>query len=467
MEAGDAVTEANLAVDDAESALLVQSPPGAKAFEPRLGPLATVDPRRIALLGRMDRVVVALADFLVLGLAAGTNISHPWLAVTFVSVCFIALAGARRSRLYLSVLDESPSVATRVLVAAVICVPLAVLVDDAEGLIWQTLASLLVVLIGRTLCYAGMRSWRTRGHFRRPTLLLGAPPATDPIARLLEDHPEFGLDVVGIHPRLPDGSQNGQRLANQVVIASGGGKENELIRALRRSVAVSTDVYVVPQPAALVPASKSRDMEVIRGIPLVRLPTYPMYRASWQLKRLFDIVVSVVALVLLSPLLAVVALGVKLSSKGAVLFRQPRVGRSRQLFAMYKFRTFPVDHVDDKFSRQHDECPLRFGRFLRRSSIDELPQLLNVLRGDMSLVGPRPERPHFANPLSESVFDYENRHRVPSGITGAAQVNGLWGDTSIEERILLDNRYIDDWSLWGDVLILLRTVPAVVRKGRS
>jgi lipopolysaccharide/colanic/teichoic acid biosynthesis glycosyltransferase len=187
---------------------------------------------------------------------------------------------------------------------------------------------------------------------------------------------------------------------------------------------------------------------------------------TWRLKRLFDVVVAGLALLLLSPVLLIAALGVKLTSRGPIIFRQSRVGLDGAEFTMYKFRTYPVDHVDDKFSREHDECPLPFGRLLRRTSIDELPQLFNVLKGDMSLVGPRPERPHFAEPLAQQVPNYDDRHRLPGGITGAAQVRGLWGNSSIEERIRLDNAYIDQWSFWGDVSILLRTPVAMVRKGR-
>ena len=195
-------------------------------------------------------------------------------------------------------------------------------------------------------------------------------------------------------------------------------------------------------------------------------PAFATNRWTWRLKRLFDVVVSGLALLLLSPVLVVAAIGVKLTSKGPIVFRQARVGRGGTTFTMYKFRTYPVDHVDDKFSREHDECPLPFGRLLRRTSIDELPQLFNVLKGDMSIVGPRPERPHFVEPLAESVPGYEERHRIPGGITGAAQVQGLWGNSSIEDRIRLDNHYIDGWSFWGDMAIMLRTPIAMVRKGR-
>jgi lipopolysaccharide/colanic/teichoic acid biosynthesis glycosyltransferase len=198
----------------------------------------------------------------------------------------------------------------------------------------------------------------------------------------------------------------------------------------------------------------------------VRETTLPTDRRSWRVKRAFDILVSGVCLALLSPVLLVAAIGVRLTSRGPIIFRQPRVGVGGHVFTMYKFRTYPVDHVDDKFSREHDECPLVWGRFLRRTSIDELPQLLNVLKGDMSLVGPRPERPHFAGPLSDEVPEYQQRHRVPGGITGAAQVQGLWGNSSIEDRVRVDNGYIEEWSFRRDLKILARTPVAMLRKGR-
>jgi lipopolysaccharide/colanic/teichoic acid biosynthesis glycosyltransferase len=133
---------------------------------------------------------------------------------------------------------------------------------------------------------------------------------------------------------------------------------------------------------------------------------------------------------------------------------------------MLKFRTFPVEHVDEVFSLAHNECPLRWGRFLRRTSLDELPQLINVVRGDMSLVGPRPERPQFAKSFTDTVPGYVDRHRVAPGITGLAQVHGLWGNTSIDERIRLDNRYVDSWSIWIDLVVLAKTLPAVCRKSQ-
>jgi lipopolysaccharide/colanic/teichoic acid biosynthesis glycosyltransferase len=177
-------------------------------------------------------------------------------------------------------------------------------------------------------------------------------------------------------------------------------------------------------------------------------------------------VVATLLVVFLLPLMAAAALGVRLSSRGPVFFRQRRVGQHGREFEMLKFRTFPVGHVDSEQALPLEECPLAFGRFLRRTSIDELPQLFNVIKGEMSLVGPRPERPHFAAPLSAEVPGYVDRHRFPVGITGLAQVNGLWGVGNIEERVRFDNDYIDQWSLGLDLKILLRTIPEVFVKAR-
>ena len=199
-------------------------------------------------------------------------------------------------------------------------------------------------------------------------------------------------------------------------------------------------------------------LEVIRDTP---------HAAALVAKRCLDASVALLLILLVLPVLVLTAIAVRATTRGPVLFRQPRVGRGGRPFTMLKFRTFPVDHVDDVHSRPLSECPTRFGRFIRRTSIDELPQLLNVLRGDMSLVGPRPERPHFVEELQDVIPGYRNRHRVLGGITGLAQVEGYWGESDLVKRIALDNAYIDSWSLRSDLGILLRTIPAVARKARG
>ena len=184
------------------------------------------------------------------------------------------------------------------------------------------------------------------------------------------------------------------------------------------------------------------------------------------MKRVIDVVGASVLVLLLLPLMLGAAIAVRLSSSGPIFFRQRRIGQYGREFEMLKFRTFPTDHVDRELALKLDECPLPVGRFLRRTSIDELPQLFNVIKGQMSLVGPRPERPHFAAPLSEEVPGYVDRLRLPVGITGLAQVHGLWGVGNIEERVRYDNHYIDEWSLGLDFKILLKTVPELFVKAR-
>ena len=162
---------------------------------------------------------------------------------------------------------------------------------------------------------------------------------------------------------------------------------------------------------------------------------------------------------ILSPVLLLIALGIKLTSPGPIFFRQRRVGQRGVPFDVLKFRTMLVNDDDDTtWCVTADRRVTRLGRVLRATSVDELPQLLNVVRGDMSLVGPRPERPFFVEAFSKEIPRYGDRHRVPVGMTGLAQVNGLRGDTSIEERLVFDNLYIENWSLWSDIVILLRTV---------
>ncbi|SEC61953.1 sugar transferase [Streptomyces sp. TLI_105] len=183
-------------------------------------------------------------------------------------------------------------------------------------------------------------------------------------------------------------------------------------------------------------------------------------------KRALDIVLAAPALAVALPVLLLCALAVRLSDGPGVLFRQERVGQHGRHFTLLKFRTLrPSDDTESatRWNVAGDRRMSAAGSFLRKTSLDELPQLWNVLRGDMSLVGPRPERPYFVAQFSKVHAGYAARHRMPVGLTGLAQVHGLRGDTSIEDRCRFDNHYIDHWSLWQDVCILLRTAAGLVR----
>jgi exopolysaccharide biosynthesis polyprenyl glycosylphosphotransferase len=233
------------------------------------------------------------------------------------------------------------------------------------------------------------------------------------------------------------------------------GLEDLLINAAATGAAfkVVSDLFgIITQPLAV---------DEIYGIPVFALKASPLERASARaLKRTFDLAVTLPALLVLSPVLLLTALAVKLTSRGPVFYRQERVGRGNRPFWVLKFRTMRADAettTGPVWAAKDDPRRTPIGAFLRRTSLDELPQLFNVLSGEMSLVGPRPERPHFVDQFQRSIPRYLERHRVKAGITGWAQVHGLRGNTPIEERTRYDLWYVENWSLALDVKVLLRT----------
>lgn len=203
-------------------------------------------------------------------------------------------------------------------------------------------------------------------------------------------------------------------------------------------------------------------IDEVEGLPLINIRKIPLDNfLNAFVKRAFDVSCSLLMLVLLSPFLLAVAIGVKLSSPGPIVYKQDRIGRNKKIFTMYKFRSMGVqtDGADlTTWGGRMDERRTKFGEFIRKFSIDELPQLFNVLKGDMSLVGPRPERPFFVEKFKEEIPLYMVKHLVRPGITGWAQVNGWRGDTSIEERIKCDIFYIENWTFLLDIKILFMTV---------
>ena len=204
----------------------------------------------------------------------------------------------------------------------------------------------------------------------------------------------------------------------------------------------------------------------LHGMPLVSVRDAALRGWRSALKRVVDVLVSGTVLVFASPVLLFLALLVKLSSPGPVFYAQERVGLNGKSFWVLKYRSMRTDAESKTgpiWASRGDSRATPLGRFLRRSSLDELPQFINVLMGDMSIVGPRPERPVFVEQFSQSIPDYWKRHWEKAGLTGWAQVNGLRGDTSIEERTAYDLWYVENWNLWLDFKIMLRTIPAMLR----
>lgn len=383
------------------------------------------------------------------------------------------------------------------------------------AVVWLTLAALVAtyapphalsartLLLGFLLHAATGCAGRGAVHRRRRTALLNRPRAAlvvgpaataQRVASAVLRHPRCGMRPVGIVTDDPGGAsalpvlttgeevrravvQNGVRdvLAVQSCAHT---RQGPLLRALAESgcavweVDAETPSYAGPDrsypgsdrsyagPGRLYPGP-----DRLAGFSC-RRPRAKARRPGGVGKRALDVAVSGALLLPLSPLLLACATVLRVMSGPGVLFRQERVGEGGRPFTLLKFRTHrPVDEHESatRWSVADERRMPWFCRVLRRTSLDELPQLWNVFRGDMSLVGPRPERPYFVAQFSRTHPGYAARHRMPAGITGLAQINGLRGDTSIEDRARFDNAYIDDWSLWQDVCILLRTAVALVR----
>ena len=314
------------------------------------------------------------------------------------------------------------------------------------------------------------------------TLVVGGGEIARRVISTLGTHDEYGMTVVGAADDDPKfaGDDLGARIlggindipdivrnhrVGVVIVAFSGGDQTGIMEVIRGAMAVGAKVWIVPRFFEL--GSTQSGGDHLWGLPVVRLQPPARSRPEWVLKRTLDVVVSGIALVLIAPLLLVLAALVYFESGRPILLKQVRVGLDSRPFKMLKFRTMAVadpDTESTEWSPANDRVT-RIGKVLRDTSLDELPQLFNVLRGDMSLVGPRPERPYFVDLFSELYPRYGARHRLPAGLTGWAQVHGLRGDTSIEERAAFDNYYVDNWSLSKDVKILLKTATTFTNRG--
>lgn len=426
-------------------------------------------PARDRWARRLTTALVLLIDAVALSVAAH---SIERVAVAFVGAGLVTLgaAGAYHLRFNLSALDEAPRTAAALALAAVALAPFT-----ADGALLRHAAlGIVAVIVGRSLAYAVIRVGRTRG-LRTRTIVAGSGHVGVELAHLMAHHPEYGLECVGFagspFPNLPApllGDLNHldeiveSTGVRQVIVAFGPTREVDLVPLLRTAMLRDVRVHVVPRFFEVGVAPRGSDSDDLWGIPLYRVRQAALQRWAWRLKRAVDVVLAAAALTITLPVMAFAALAVRLTGRGPILFRQRRIGQHGREFEVLKFRTLPSDHVDASWNT--DEASYRgVGWLLRRLSIDELPQLWNVLRGDMSLVGPRPERGFLVEEFNHKVHGYRDRHRLPVGLTGWAQVHGLRGDTSLRERVRFDNQYIEHWSLWRDVVILVRTVGAVFR----
>ena len=332
--------------------------------------------------------------------------------------------------------------------------------------------SIVAVSVWRATFREGLRFARRHGVNLRRAVVVGGGGAAVELLAALRRRPDVGVHVVGLVGD-KQGETGGAWLGRFEDLRAVLDREQVdlILIALshgdyRRLPALLTDIGDDPVAIHLVPdvyglASMRGGIEEFEGVPIIHLRESPLYGWNRVLKRGLDLVVGGVALVGLAPLLAAVAVAIRLTSQGPALLRQERMGLDGRAFSMLKFRTMRVDAEAESgpvWAAPDDDRRTGLGAVLRRFSLDELPQLLNVLRGDMSLVGPRPERPVFVETFRHRIPGYMLRHKVKAGMTGWAQINGWRGNTSLEKRIEYDLYYIERWSLAFDLVILVKTL---------
>lgn len=429
--------------------------------------------------------LVIATDVAALGLTWPLLQINPIVAVLMgvLGLALIASAGLYRQRLTLSALDSVPALLGRCVLAGAIAQSLGDVLHQGSAVLKVSLTAVLwavAMTVTRAVLYAYQRRHRAAPGVIHPTLILGAGVVGSRIGGLLRDHPEYGLQPVGFidddplvgpealpAPLLGGPEQLAQAIADTkartLVVAFSLLNESLMVDVIRSCDQADCEIYLIPRLFEL--SQPLPHTEHLWGVPLMRLPR-PAFRSPLLVvKRAMDVAIAALALIVLAPVLGACALAARLET-GEAIFRQERVGVGGLPFHVLKFQSLrPADPTESacRWSVSEDQRLGSVGRFLRRTSLDELPQLWNILRGHMSFVGPRPERPFFAGQFAGTFPRYSARTRVRVGLTGWAQVHHLRGDTSIEDRVIFDNHYIEHWSLWGDVKIILRTVPSVFR----
>ncbi|MET0732498.1 MAG: undecaprenyl-phosphate glucose phosphotransferase [Casimicrobiaceae bacterium] len=349
------------------------------------------------------------------------------------------------------------------------------------SLYWMALG-FVVHFAARVAIRMMLRALRSRGYNVRRIAIVGAGTLGREIARRLRRLPWSGFEISGFYDddaALPGTLVEGLRVhgpvdqilrdldgesIDQIWIALPLRADNrirELLDGLRRH---SVEVRFVPDIFNFTLLHHS--LTEIAGLPVISLTASPLQGVNRVLKKLEDVIVSVMVIAVTFPLMVLIAVGIKASSPGPVFYRQERVTWNGARFHILKFRTMPVDTEASSgpvWSTQNESRATPFGAFLRRTSLDELPQFINALRGEMSVVGPRPERPEFVERFKEEIPGYMQKHLVKAGITGWAQVNDLRGETDLRERIQYDLYYIEHWSLWFDLRIIALTFLHIVR----
>ncbi|MDQ0660068.1 undecaprenyl-phosphate glucose phosphotransferase [Paenibacillus sp. W2I17] len=334
-------------------------------------------------------------------------------------------------------------------------------------------------LFYRYIVKVQLKRLRKKGFNRQFVLILGAGSLGKRFYDNLRNYPELGYEVTGFMDDYRHWDESEQKrykpilgrideleeflsthLVDEVILALPLDAHDKYSHIINVCEKAGVRTLIIPDFFDYLPARPHFDN--FAGMPMINVRDIPLDIAVNRLmKRTFDILFSLTAIILTSPVMLVVAVGVRLTSSGPVIFKQERVGLNRRNFMMFKFRSMkviPEGTMDTGWSTKNDPRRTAFGTFIRRTSLDELPQFFNVLLGHMSVVGPRPERPYYVNQFRDEIPKYMIKHHVRPGITGLAQSKGLRGDTSIEDRIEQDIFYIENWSLLFDIKIIWETI---------
>jgi exopolysaccharide biosynthesis polyprenyl glycosylphosphotransferase len=435
----------------------------------------------------VDLVAVCVAGALALVLAPKLGFERPpvgWVVALPVIVLLVfRLRGSYASRLRPALLDDLRLVLGATAIAAMAVTSLRVATTNESYIaaqeIWQWILTAGIVSVSRVGLFAWEHRLRRMGRISRPTLIIGAGTVGHLVARRLLENPELGLRPVGFLDKEPlpgngelpvlGASWDLERVIEdhgieQVIVTFSTAPHQVMLRIARTCEELRVGVALVPRLFENFTARLT--VEHLGGLPLVSIRRSDPKGWQFALKYACDRLFAALGLVLCAPVLLAASAGVLLTMGRPIFYSQRRIGRDGRRFTIVKLRSMrPASHEDES----DDERLTRFGAFLRRTSIDELPQLINVLKGEMSLIGPRPERPELVAVFEQEVHRYEDRHRVKSGITGWAQVHGIgrgedrFGHTTLSDRVEWDNYYIENWSPWLDVKIVLLTMMAVLR----
>lgn len=342
-------------------------------------------------------------------------------------------------------------------------------------MLFAWLLGIMIIYMLREMVYRFELSALRRGLGVKRAVFVGGEASGLRLFEKLMDQPAWGIAPVGFicddevtQKRLGPLSEAGNIIRSHeidiIVFNLPPTERNLIVDFMLRSENLEVEYMISPDIMGIMTFNSEAGQ--IEGVPVIRWGRTPIEGYARLVKRAFDLLLSGLGIVFTSPLMAVIAVAVKMDTRGPALFRQRRVGRNGVEFSMYKFRSMVHNDEKPEFSGwtvRDDPRRTRVGRFIRKYSLDELPQLFNVFVGRMSLVGPRPEQPGYVEKFKDDIPRYFQRHKVKSGITGWAQVNGFRGDTSIAERTGYDLYYVENWSLVFDIKIILLTLKNVIR----